>query len=291
MRPTRLAYLLVPAFGAAILAVACSDRSPVAPLVAIERPDLDLAGGGSLRGLAVTTIRAFDGDNFMGSILASDTTTFQAAIVPGGRSAARIMAGAEEIELLVAVGDHGTPARTGSWTVQAGRRIQGPNTSITFTAANGAPVSEATRRRGGQVVSRVSTEWARARGGWVVIARTISVYQNGRLARSITTTFDDPHVAHMAYSRTPITRLAVAPAVRDVPAVPRFDLYGEDGEPCAKEVDAVEDALDAFLLADALLIACLGGPLPCLAAGANVIYRAHVVDVAEGRLDECIAKI
>src|ERR1700730_1789083 len=182
--PAKLAYLLVPALGAVILGVACRDQSPVAPPTVIERPDINLAEGGSMSGRATTTVRMIDGRSIAGTFVAADTNNFQAAIAPGGATAARMTGGGQNIDFLLAVGDNGT-TRTGTWTVDGGKRNKnGPNRTLTLVAAEGAPVSEMTFRIGGEIVSRVATEWTRVRGGWVAKARTTMLYRGGKLARS-----------------------------------------------------------------------------------------------------------
>lgn len=289
MRPTKLAYLLVPALGATILAIACSDQSPVAPQVVIERPDLDLTAGGSLSGRAVTTVRRFDSRSMMGTIVASDTNTFEAAISPDGPIAARMTAGGRQIDFLLAVGDRGTTTRIGTWTVDGGARNNGPVRTVKLTAVNGAPVSELTFSLGGQIVSRVVTEWARARGGWVAKQRTTMLYQDGALARSITTTFDGPGVGRIAYSRTPIAASLDSRGTLTVPGA-RFDLGGEGGgDPCRAELDGLQDAVTAYWAADASLITCLAGPWPCLGAVGAVLYTSYQIDVWDGRVDRCLA--
>lgn len=318
--PTKLAYLLVPALGAVILGVACREQSPtgVAPPTVIERPDIDLAAGGSMSGRATTTIRMFDGRSIIGTFIAADTNTFQAAIVPAGASAARMTAGGKDIDFLLAVGDNGTPARTGTWTVDGGRRNKGPNLTLTLVAVDGAPVSELTLRVGGEILSRVATEWARVRGGWVAKARTTMLYRGGKLARSFTTTFDDPHGARIAYSRTPIAAVRTTPPAADaatanvaagrmanseadncifradVPCDGSPVLAGGGGVPpgpCQAEIDGLRDAVTAYWAADASLILCLAGPWSCLGAGIAILYTAHQIDVWNSRLDACLAAI
>jgi hypothetical protein len=301
MRPTKLAYLLVPALGAVILGVACRDQSPVAPPTLIERPDINLAEGGSMSGRATTTIRMFDGRSIAGTVIAADTNTFQAAIVPAGAShllAARMTAGGKGIDFLLAVGDNGT-ARTGTWTVDGARRNNGPKQTLTLVAVGGAPVSEMTLRVGGEIVSRVATEWERVRGGWVATARTTMLYRGGKLARSMTTTFDDPQGARIAYSRTPIA--AVATLSPPPKAASTYDcdyqFYSDPascgsfgGGPCQGEIDGLHDAVTAYWVADgALAPACYAGILACAGATLYLLYTAHQIDVWDGRLDACIA--
>jgi hypothetical protein len=300
MRPTKLAYLLVPALGAVILGVACRDQSPVAPPTVIERPDINLAEGGSMSGRATTTIRMFDGRSIAGTFIAADTNTFQAAIVPAGASAARMTAGGKGIDFLLAVGDNGKPARTGTWTVDGGKRNKnGPNRTLTLVAVDGAPVSEKTLRVGGEIVSRVATEWERVRGGWLAKSRTTMLYRGGNLARSITTTFDDPQGARIAYSRTLIA--AVATLSPPPKAASTYDcdyqFYSDPascgsfgGGPCQGEIDGLHDAVTAYWVADGLLApACYAGLLACASATIYFLYTAHQIDVWDGRLDACIA--
>jgi hypothetical protein len=317
MRPTKLAYVSVSALGAVILGVACRDQSPVAPPTLIERPDINLAAGGSMSGRATTTIRMFDGRSIIGTIIAADTNTFQAAIVPAGASAARMTVGGKDIELLLAVGDRGTPARAGTWMVDGGRRNNGPNRTLTLVAVDGAPVSETTLRLGGEIVARFATDWARVRGGWVAKARTTMLYRDGKLARSFTTTFDDPNGERIAYSRNSIAPVRTTPPAADGAALltngriahseedncifkadvpcdgsPVLDGGGESGpKPCQSEIDGLHDAVTAYWAADAALLACLGGLLPCLLAAGYLAYTAHQIDVWDSRVDDCIAGI
>jgi len=300
MRPTKLAYLLVPALGAVILGVACRDQSPVAPPTVIERPDINLAEGGSMSGRATTTIRMFDGRSIAGTFIAADTNTFQAAIAPAGASTARMTAGGRGIDFLLAVGDNRTPARTGTWTVDGGRRNKGPKQTLTLVAVDGAPVSEMTLRVGGAIVSRVATEWERVRGGWVAKARTTMLYQGGKLARSITTTFDDPHGARIAYSRTPIAALAtLAPPPKAASTYDcDYQFYSDPSEcgsfssgPCQGYIDGLRDAVTAYWAADATLIGCLAGPLACAGAVIAVVYTSYQIDVWDSRLTACLAAL
>ncbi len=302
--PTKLAYLLVPALGAVILGVACRDQSPVAPPTVIERPDINLAEGGSMSGRATTTIRMFDGRSIIGTFIAADTNTFQAAIVPAGASAARMTAGGKGIDFLLAVGDNGKPARTGTWTVDGGKRNKnGPNRTLTLVAVDGAPVSEMTLRVGGEIVSRVATEWERVRGGWVATGRTTMLYRGGKLARSITTTFDDPHGAgaRIAYSRTPIAAVATL----SPPPRPAMDggtcdrqFYSDPdncspfgGGPCDAQLQGLQDAVTAYWVADAAMIGCYGGLLACAGVTLYLLYTSHQIDVWDSRVDACIAGI
>lgn len=300
MRPTKLAYLLVPALGAVILGVACRDQSPVAPPTVIERPDINLAEGGSMSGRATTTIRMFDGRSIAGTFIAADTNTFQAAIVPAGASAARMTAGGKGIDFLLAVGDNGK-ARTGTWTVDGGRRNKGPKQTLTLVAVDGAPVSELTLRVGSEIVSRVATEWERVRGGWVAKARTTMLYRGGKLARSMTTTFDDPRGARIAYSRTPIAAVAtLSPppkAAMDIVCDRQF--YSDPGNcdpwmasgPCQGQIDGLRDAVTAYWAADASLVLCLAGPLSCAGATIAVLYTSYQIDVWDSRLTACLAAL
>jgi hypothetical protein len=303
MRPTKLAYLLVPALGVVILGVACRDQSPVSPPTVIERPDINLAEGGSLSGRATTTIRMFDGRSIAGTFIAADTNTFRAAIAPGGATPARMTAGGKNIDFLLAVGDNGTPARTGTWTVDGGKRTKnGPKRSLTLVAVGGAPVSEMTLRVGGEIVSRVATEWARVRGGWVATARTTTLYRGGKLARAMTTTFDDPHGAQIAYSRTPIAAVAtLSPppkAAMDIVCDRQFysdplncDPWMAAGGPCQSEIDGLHDAVTAYWVADAALVGCYGGLLACAVVGIAFLYTAHQIDVWDARLTACLAAL
>jgi hypothetical protein len=256
-----------------------------------------------MSGRATTTIRMFDGRSIAGTFIAADTNTFQAAIVPAGASAARMTAGGKGIDFLLAVGDNGKPARTGTWTVDGGKRNKnGPNRTLTLVAVDGAPVSDMTFRVGGEIVSRVATEWARVRGGWVAKARTTMLYRGGKLARSITTTFDDPHGARIAYSRTPIAAVATLsppprPA-RDVVCDRQFysdpgncDPWAAGGGPCQSYIDGLHDAVTAYWAADASLLACLGGFLPCVVAGIAVVYTSYQIDVWDSRLTACLAAL
>jgi hypothetical protein len=300
--PNKLAYLLVPMLGAVILGVACRDQSPVAPpTVVIERPDIDLAAGGSMSGRATTTIRTFDGRSIAGSFIGADTNAFRAAIIPAGASAARMTAGGNHIDFLLAVGDNGKPARSGTWTVDGGKRNKkGPNRTLTLVAVGGAPVSEMTLRIGGETVSRVATEWARVRGGWVATARTTMLYRGGKLARSLTTTFDDPHGARIAYSRTPIATVATL----SPPPRAAFDdvcdrqFYSDPGNcspfgggPCDAELQGLTDAVTAYWVADAAMIGCYGGLLACAGVTLYLLYTSHQIDVWDSRVDACIAGI
>jgi len=305
MRPTKLAYLLVPALGAVILGVGCRDQSPVARPTVIERPDINLAEGGSMSGRATTTIRMFDGRSIAGTFIAADTNTFQAAIVPAGASAARMTAGGKGIDFLLAVGDNGKPAQTGTWTVDGGKRNKnGPNRTLTLVAVDGAPVSEMTLRVGGEILTRVATEWARVRGGWVAKARTTMLYRGGKLARSMTTTFDDPHGARIAYSRTPIAaRGPTLMIAADDPCWddPNCEPAGEDPSiggggsgggttgPCQGEIDGLHDAVTAYWVADAAMIGCYAGPLACAGVTLYLLYTSHQIDVWDSRLNACIA--
>lgn len=300
---TKLAYLLVPAFGAVILGVGCREQSPVGPPTVIESSDINLAAGGSMSGRATTTIRMFDGKGIAGRFIAADTNTFEAAIVPAGASVARMTAGGKgaPIDFLLAVGDNGTPARTGTWTVDGGKRNKNaPNRTLTFVAVDGAPVSEMTLRVGGEIVTRVATEWGRVRGGWVATARTTMLYRGGKLARSITTTLNGPHGARIAYSRTPIT--AVATLSLSPPPKAAFDevcdrqFYSDPGNcypwaggPCQGEIDGLTDATTAYWVADASLVLCLSGPWSCAGAVIALLYTSYQIDVWDGRLDACIA--
>ena len=306
--PTKLAYLLVPALGAVILGVACRDQSPVAPPTVIERPDINLAEGGSMSGRATTTIRMFDrsrGRSIAGTFIGADTNTFRAAITPAGASAARMTAGGKNIDFLLAVGDNGTPARTGTWTVDGGKRNKnGPKRTLTLVAADGAPVSEMTLTVGGEIVSRVATEWTRVRDGWVARARTTMLYRGGKLARSITTTFDDPHGARIAYSRTPIAAVATL----SPPPRPAMDGYGGtcdrqfysdpnncspfgNGGPCDAQLQGLQDAVTAYWVADVAMIGCYGGLLACAGVTLYLLYTSHQIDVWDARVDACLAGI
>ena len=300
--PTRLAYLLVPALGAVILGDACRDQSPVAPPpTVIERPDINLAEGGSMTGRATTAVRMFDGRTIAGTFIGADTNTFQAAITPAGASAARMTAGGKDIDFLLAVGDNGTPARTGTWTVDGGKRNKnGPNRTLTLVAVDGAPVSEMTLRVGGEIVSPVATEWARVRGGWVATARTTMLYRGGKLARSMTTTFDDPHGARIAYSRSPIAAVAtLSPPPRpamDVVCDRQF--YSDPGAcdpwqggPCDGQLQGLQDAVTAYWVADAAMIGCYGGVLACAGVTLFLLYTSHQIDVWDSRVDACLAGI
>jgi hypothetical protein len=304
--PTKLAYLLVPALGAVILGVACRDQSPDAPPTVIERPDINLAAGGSMSGRATTTIRMFDGRSIAGTFIGADTNTFQAAIAPAGASAARMTAGGQNIDFLLAVGDNGTPARTGTWTVDGGKRNKnGPKRTLTLVAVDGAPVSEMTFQLGGEIVSRVATEWERVRGGWLAKSRTTMLYRGGNLARSITTTFDDPQGAPIAYSRTPIAGGPTLMLAADDPCWddPNCEPAGGDPSiggggsggggtgPCDAQLQGLADAVTAYWVADAAMIGCYAGPLACAGVTLYLLYTSHQIDVWDSRVDACLAGI
>ena len=177
--------------------------------------------------------------------------------------------------------------------------------TCSLVAAGGAPVSEMTLRVGGEIVSRVATEWERVRGGWVATARTTMLYRGGKLARSMTTTFDDPHGARIAYSRTPIAAVATL----SPPPRPAMDDYGSgtcdrqfysdpsncspfgNGGPCDYQLQMLEDAVTAYWVADVAMIGCYGGPLACAGVTLYLLYTSHQIDVWDSRVDACLAGI
>jgi hypothetical protein len=142
------------------------------------------------------------------------------------------------------------------------------------------------------------------------------LYRGGKLARSFTTTFDDPYGARIAYSRTPIAAVPTTPPAADATtknvAPGQITLNEQDacifkadvicdgspvlGEasggyagPCQAEIDGLRDAVTAYWVADAAMIGCYGGPLACAGVTLYLVYTAYQIDVWDSRLDACLA--
>jgi hypothetical protein len=186
--------------------------------------------------------------------------------------------------------------RQGRWTRQA-RLADGRVSSVEVVAEGGAPVSSRVVRVGGEVVLRDESRWKQAGGVWLLEERTLTAFAGGRAVGWMETRVETS--ALRTASRSEVARRVVASAAgRMVVAVadvvgpaPLFAQSSEVGSgPCAKQQESADDAYSDFLASGALFaVSVMGTPIAMAAAYVNLLRAAHKVDVADARMDACVA--
>lgn len=271
--------------GAVLLIGACADPGPTAPDANQPLETVDLARPGALSGRVVTTVRSLGGTSMLGTVIATDTNTFQGTISRGGVTVAVIDGAVKSAELTVAMaGGIGEAPAVRTFSDASGPG-SGRERTVEARTVNGGQTSLATYRRGGMLVATIATDWAPVSGGWLMVSRTVTAFRNGKPVHSVEFVISGilvtPANGMMALDQLPVfssSRTTTPP-----------EAAAEGGGDCGAEFDAMFDALDAFGFASAAMLSCVAGLWTCFAATFALGIAARNVDVKESRLDRCLA--
>ncbi|MBM4192832.1 MAG: hypothetical protein FJ202_00430 [Gemmatimonadetes bacterium] len=268
----------------AALAAACGDVSkplgPTEPNPTTPSRIGERANTLNTSGTARVVVRRLDAGPF-GRVLESEAGTYSAAVTSGGAVEGSIQLRSGSID----VGVLAVPSkarRRGSWNRELGRLADGGSASVKVSAADGAPVGEIELRRGGTVIGRIAKSWELHQGSWRLVSMTQTAYSAGVPTVSITISFDE----HRRWTST-----SPSTESKDVVSMAPVDQasYGEDESgPCESEYWAFRAAIDEFHISNLGYLACLAGPIGCLAASLNAIRAGFAVDRAEERLLACL---
>jgi hypothetical protein len=307
LRPPRAAALTA----AAIVAVAIAACAPAEHAAG---PRAELADGAAGSARVVTLVHVMRPGALVASVGYADTTTVP--VVAAGGSAG--------IDVDVLLGRPVKPtnpdderlwsvARTGAAMLEVARddrrpTAQGSSTrrvrlsdgrlaNVELRAEGGAPVSRRIVRVGGEIVLSEEASWQRVDGVWRLRRRTMTAFAGGRAVGWVETSVETS--ALRTASRAEVARRALASAagraaVAVADAVGPAPLYAQSDEvgsgPCAKQQEAADDAYSDFMASGALFaVSILGTPVAMAAATINLLRAAHRVDVADARMDACVA--
>lgn len=282
----RLAGICAALVIAAVLA--CADRgSTVTGLPATsQRSDVrattELRAGGVIGGRVVASAYAHDGTSPRGRLFERESGQYAATLDADGSGEAQIALSGRVMPVTFAASAN-VVRRAGRWEHHAPRVLGKPDRLIRVTATGGAPPSRLEFVQDGRVVATIATEWAQVRHTWFIRRRVISLHKDGVAAKTLELVFDEPRSDRLSVplASPSLTIAAAAPS----------DAASFDIGPCQAQLDAMYDALDTWLIADLGLFGCLAGPKYCFAAFVGLLAAARQVDVAEERLDRCIAAL
>ena len=292
--------------GAALLGAtaACGDRP--------NGPDVAALDGRRIDGSLTVVSRIADPASGLPRAVWMDSSTFSAELrdgiavtkgvqlggskadgVGGGRPLMSARSGEEGLELVVAQSKGS--ARQGTWRRRA-KGGSGAVREVEFAAHGGEPISERTVYVNGAPVVKVIESWERQGTGWLLTERSVIAYRDGVAAGSLTIRVSATVGALAARPWAPqnISSAAadvLAPAIELVTrAMTPAALYAAGA--CEREVQVMEDAIENYLFATALLAVSVATANPG-AIGAALVNEARAgraMDVAEQRLDDCVAK-
>ncbi|HLA89549.1 MAG TPA: hypothetical protein VJL28_03835 [Gemmatimonadaceae bacterium] len=269
-------------------ALACADRGatvtglPATAQRGDARATTELRAGSVIGGGVVASAYTNDGISRGGRLFERESGRYTAILDADGSGEAQLALSGRVTPVTFAASAN-VVRRAGRWEHHAPRVRGKPDRLIRVTATGGAPPSRLEFVQDGRVVATIATEWARARHAWFIRRRVISLHKDGVAARTLELVFDEPRSDRVSVplAAPSLTIATVAPP----------DAASFDSGPCQAEFDAVYDSLDVWLLADLGLFGCLAGPKYCFAAIVGLFAAARQVDVAEERLDRCLAAL
>jgi hypothetical protein len=261
---------------------ACVDAGFTRPEVADQATDavLRFAVGSRLVGRLTTTVHVLNERGLPERTLAADTAKFTSDVRAGKALFARVATESGAVSTLYGMPD-GLTQRQGSWTESSDAAGSKPGRLVSHFSEGGAPISRTEFRIDGELRLKTLTTWIKVVGGWAVLERVTTIFSEGRAVRSISLSFShEATVAPISENEPKLIADELAATGLGLRTTMAFD--------CTGYIEAMEDALTAYLAADAALILCLGGPWLCVAAGIAFIAATHNFDVAVSRADNCL---
>ena len=294
--------------GAVLLAatVACGDRTNGPEGMALEGRRID--------GALTVVSRITDPGSGLPRTVWTDSATFSAEVrdgiavtsgvqigsgtagrtTSGGRPLASWAGSGAEEGLELAVAHSRGSARQGTWRRRVTDR-SGRVREIELAAHGGEPISERTISENGVPLIKVIESWRRAGTGWLLTERSVIAYREGVAGASLTILVSSSagEVAARAWTAQNLEIAAadvLAPALELVArAMTPAALHAAGA--CEQQLQAMDDAMDEYLFATVLVGAALlsGNPIFVAGAAINEVKAARELDVAEQRLDDCVA--